>query len=80
MQLQPTKYFATFSVVVQECFLVYCRSTHVVKLLRFLLTPYSLIGDPRQCAELHFSLAIRDATPIFIILCSVYAGQGSRAV
>jgi hypothetical protein len=61
MQLQPTKYFAKLSVVVQEYFIVYCRSTYVVKLLRFLLTPYSLMGT---CNSVH-NCIFRGSTGIF---------------
>jgi hypothetical protein len=43
-------------VTVQKDFRVYYRSSDCVKLFRFLLSPYSLLGDLQQSADRHFWL------------------------
>jgi hypothetical protein len=44
-----SKIFANFFVAVQEHFIVCCRCREVVKLLEFLLSPYSLTGIAIVC-------------------------------
>jgi hypothetical protein len=43
-QLQLAKHFAKPFVTVHEQFIAYCRCLEAVKLFRFLLSPYGLIG------------------------------------
>jgi hypothetical protein len=44
MQLQPEKHFAKIFVTVQEHVIAYCKCREAVKLFRFLLSLYILIG------------------------------------
>jgi hypothetical protein len=70
MPLELTKHFVT----VQKHFIAYCKCKEAAKLFRFLLSPYSLIGDLQQCAELHLSLTDRDGGCVNI--CFVVGGRG----
>jgi hypothetical protein len=64
MQLQLMKYFADFVVSVQGQFKAYCRRREAVKLFRFLLSPYSLIGTCNSVQNCTF----RDCTGTFYSL------------
>jgi hypothetical protein len=56
--------FHDFFVSVQEHFIAYCRCREAVKLFRFLLSPYSLIGT---CTSLQ-NCTFRDCTGTFYSL------------
>jgi hypothetical protein len=53
MYLQPAKHVANLFVTLQEHFIAYCKCREVVKLFRFLLSPYSVTktcNNVQNCA------------------------------
>jgi hypothetical protein len=63
MYLQPEKYFANIFVDVRGHFIAYCRCRQAVKLFRFLLLPYCLIGTCNSVQNSTF----RDYTEAFYL-------------